>query len=33
MVTYISHHLTAEAHDKTVMTSLRLLSVLDVLVK
>ena len=29
--TCISHHLTAEARDKTAMTSLRLLAVLDVL--
>ena len=33
MVTYISHHLTAEARDMTAMTSLRLLAVLDVLFK
>ena len=29
----ISHHLTAEARDKTAITSLRLLTVLDVLYK
>ena len=33
MLTYIFHHLTAEARDKTAMTSLRLLAVLDVLSK
>ena len=32
-LTCISHHPTVEAHDTTVMTSLRLLAVLNVLFK
>ena len=31
VLTCMSHHLTPEARDKTAMTSLRLLAVLDVL--
>jgi hypothetical protein len=33
MLARISHHLTVEARDKTAMTSLRLLAVLNVLSK